>query len=54
MIIEENINGWNNNPVKTDEVIYSQAKDEKAPKILFSASFAVLVVPEKVIYSLSY
>ena len=32
MIIEENLNGWNNNPVKTDEVIYPQSKDDKAPK----------------------
>ena len=32
MIIEENVNGWNNNPVKTDDVIYPQSKDDKAPK----------------------
>ena len=36
MIIEESLNGWNNTPVKTAEVVYPQSKDDKAPKKLFS------------------
>ena len=39
MIIEENVIGWNNQPVKTDEVIYPQSKDEQAPKNYFLAIF---------------
>ena len=39
MIIEENVNGWNNIPVKTDDVIYPQAKDNKAPKNYFLGIF---------------
>jgi hypothetical protein len=39
MIIEENVLGWNNIPVKTDEVIYPQAKDDKAPKNYFLGIF---------------
>jgi hypothetical protein len=39
MIVEENINGWNNKPVKTDDVIYTQAKDDKAPKNYFLGIF---------------
>ena len=54
MIIEENVKGWNNNPVKTDDVVYPQSKDDKAPKIIFLVSSAVLEAQEKVIYSLNY
>jgi hypothetical protein len=39
MIVEENVLGWNNIPVKTDEVIYPQAKDDKAPKNYFLGIF---------------
>ena len=39
MIIEENVNGWNNKPVKTDDVIYPQSKDDKAPKNYFLGIF---------------
>jgi hypothetical protein len=39
MIVEENINGWNNKPVKTDDVIYPQSKDDKAPKNYFLGIF---------------
>ena len=39
MITEENVNGWNNNPVKTDDVVYPQAKDDKAPKNYFLGIF---------------
>jgi hypothetical protein len=35
MIIEENLSGWNNIPIKSKEVIYPQSKDDKAPKIIF-------------------
>ena len=35
MIIEENLLGWNNTPVKSKEVIYPQSKDDKAPKNYF-------------------
>ena len=47
MIVEENLEGWNNIPVKSKEVIYPQSKDDKAPKIIFLVFFAVLEVPEK-------
>jgi hypothetical protein len=30
MIVEENLLGWNNIPVKSKEVIYTQSKDDKA------------------------
>ncbi len=39
MIIEENVNGWNNKPVKMDDVIYPQSKDDKAPKYYFLGIF---------------
>ena len=39
MIVEENINGWNSKPVKTDDVIYPQSKDDKAPKNYFLGIF---------------
>ena len=39
MIIEENVKGWNNNPVKTDDVVYPQSKDDKAPKNYFLGIF---------------
>ena len=39
MIVEENLEGWNNIPVKSKEVIYPQSKDDKAPKKLFSWYF---------------
>jgi hypothetical protein len=32
MIVEEKLEGWNNNFITTDEVIYPQSKDDKAPK----------------------
>ncbi len=57
MIIEENLLGWNNTPVKSKEVIYPQSKDNKAPKKYFLGIFVVLVVQvlqEKVIYLLNY
>jgi hypothetical protein len=39
MIIEENLQGWNNNPVKTADVVYPQSKDDKAPKNYFLGIF---------------
>ena len=39
MIIEENLEGWNNNPVKSKEVVYPQSKDDKAPKNYFLGIF---------------
>ena len=39
MIIEENLLGWNNIPVKSKEVVYPQSKDEKAPKNYFLGIF---------------
>jgi len=39
MIIEETLTGWNNEPVKTDKVIYPQSKDENAPKNYFLGIF---------------
>ncbi len=39
MIIEENLLGWNNTPVKTKEVIYPQSKDDKAQKNYFLGIF---------------
>ena len=39
MIIEESLNGWNNKPVKTAEVVYPQSKDDKAPKNYFLGIF---------------
>jgi hypothetical protein len=39
MIIEENLKGWNNNPVKTADVVYPQSKDDKAPKNYFLGIF---------------
>ena len=54
MIIEENLLGWNNTPVKSKEVIYPQSKNDKAPKYYFLGFFVVLVVQEKVIYLLNY
>ena len=47
MIIEENLDGWNNIPVKSKEVIYPQSKDDKAPKIIFLVYSVVLEVREK-------
>ena len=54
MIVEEKLDGWNNNLIKTDEVIYPQSKDDKAPKIIFLVFFAVLVEVGKVIYLQNY
>jgi len=39
MIVEEKLDGWNNNLIKTDEVIYPQSKDNKAPKNYFLGIF---------------
>ena len=39
MIVEENLEGWNNIPVKSKEVIYPQSKDDKAPKNYFLGIF---------------
>ena len=39
MIVEEKLDGWNNNLIKTDEVIYPQSKDDKAPKNYFLSIF---------------
>jgi hypothetical protein len=39
MIVEENLNGWNNNLIKTDDIIYPQSKDDKAPKNYFLGIF---------------
>ena len=39
MIIEENLLGWNNIPVKSKEIVYPQSKDEKAPKNYFLGIF---------------
>ena len=39
MIVEEKLDGWNNNLIKTDEVIYPQSKDDKAPKNYFLGIF---------------
>ena len=39
MIVEENLLGWNNIPVKSKEVIYPQSKDDKAPKNYFLGIF---------------
>ena len=39
MIVEENLDGWNNIPVKSKEVIYPQSKDDKAPKNYFLGIF---------------
>jgi hypothetical protein len=39
MIVEDNVLGWNNIPVKSDEVIYPQAKDNNAPKNYFLGIF---------------
>ena len=54
MIVEDNVLGWNNIPVKSDEVIYPQAKDNNAPKIIFLVFFVVVEVQEKAIYLLNY
>ena len=54
MIVEENLLGWNNIPVKSKEVIYPQSKDDKAPKNYFLGIFVGLVVQVKVIYLLNY
>ena len=53
MIVEEKLNGWNNNLIKTDEVFYPQSKDDKAPKNCFLVFFAVLVEVGKVFYLLN-
>ena len=39
MIVEENVIGWDNQPIKTGNVIYPQSKDEQAPKNYFLAIF---------------
>ena len=39
MIVEENLDGWNNIQVKSKEVIYPQSKDDKAPKNYFLVFF---------------
>jgi hypothetical protein len=39
MILEESLNGWNNNPVKTADVVYPQSKDDKAPQNYFLGIF---------------
>ena len=39
MIVEEKLDGWNNHLIKTDEVIYPQSKDDKAPKNYFLGIF---------------
>ncbi len=39
MIIEEILEGYNNIPVKSKEVIYPQSKDDKAPKHYFFSIF---------------
>jgi hypothetical protein len=39
MILEENLLGWNNTPVKSKEVIYPHSKDDKAPKNYFLGIF---------------
>ena len=39
MIVEEKLDGWNNNLIKTDDVIYPQCKDDKAPKNYFLGIF---------------
>ncbi len=54
MIIEENLEGWNNIPVKSKEVVCPQSKDDKAPKNYFLGIFVVLEAQEKVIYLLNY
>ena len=33
MIVEENLDGWNNIPVKSKEVIYPQSKDDKPTQL---------------------
>ena len=38
MIVEENLEGWNNISVKSKEVIYPQSKDDKAPRDIYSPS----------------
>jgi hypothetical protein len=50
MIVEENLEGWNNIPVKSKE----DQKMIKHLKIIFLVFFVVLEVPEKVIYLLNY
>ena len=45
MIIEENLEGWNNIPVKSKEVIYPQSKDDKAPKNYFLGIFDMGTAP---------
>ena len=54
MIIEENLLGWNNTPVKSKEVVYPQSKDDKAPKNYFLGIFCGSVVRAKVICLLNY
>ena len=39
MIVEENVIGWDNQPIKTGNVIYPQSKDEQAPKNYFLGIF---------------
>ena len=39
MIVEENVMGWDNQPIKTGNVIYPQSRDEQAPKNYFLAIF---------------
>jgi len=39
MITEQILTGWNNDPVKSDKVIYPQSKDNNAPKNYFLSIF---------------
>ena len=39
MISEQNLEGWDNNPVKFSNVKYPQTKDDNAPKNFFLAIF---------------
>ena len=54
MIVEENLDGWNNNLIKTDEVIYPQSTDDKAPKNYFLGIFCGSRGSGKAIYLLNY
>jgi len=39
MITELSLTGWDNNPVKSEKVIYPQSKDKNSPKTYFLALF---------------
>jgi hypothetical protein len=54
MIIEENLEGWNNNRLNQKKSFIHNQKMIKHLKIIFLVFFVVLEVQEKAIYLLNY